>query len=108
MAKKRLKKISESEKSSKILFSLRCRNRRYNIRHPKLKAFKMASNNYQFPPLDDKIDFIIYKRISEVRPDIHLFCLQANYIKSSISRYKRYKRYYADKFSNMAYCREDI
>lgn len=104
MTKKRLKKISESEKSGKVPFSLRYRNRRYNIRHPKLKAFKMASNEYQFPPLDDKIDLIIYKRISEVRPDIAIFSLEAHYIeKSSISGY-RYERYHGNKFSNMANC----
>ena len=102
MAKKRLKKISESEKSGKIPFSLRYRNRRYNIRHPKLKAFTIAYP--KFPPLDDKIDLIIYKRISEARPDIAIFSLEAHYIeKSSISEY-RYERYHGNKFSNMANC----
>ena len=93
----RPKKISQFIKSSMIFFS-KYRNRKYNIRHRKLKASK------EHPGFDDQIDFPpTYKRISEAKPDNVIFSIEAYIEKSSLSRY-RYERYHGNKFSSMVNC----
>ena len=96
------KKISEFKKSGMVPFSLRhgYKNKRYNIRHPKLKALTASKEH---PLYDDQIDFQVYRRISEAKPDIVRFSVEAYNEKAWMSRYKyRYDGYHCNKFSNIA------
>lgn len=102
MSERRPKKISEFEKSGIVPFSSRHKNRKYNIRHPKLKALTASREHPSYDLEKSWYLHTYYKRISQAKPDIAKFSIEAYIEKASISRYK-YERYRgANKFSDIA------